>query len=131
MQLLSIKERKLEMSLEGNKQKRAIWQDPSRSIAADPWRTEAQCTLLAAFTWSWIRVMLRKATLGGPASKCPFKPAQRGFFHVHCRGFLLGVTTVKLSPSSQCSLTEAEEGGTRPHFTPVYSDEELGERQNS
>lgn len=35
-QLLSIKGRKLESSLERNKQKRAIWQDPSGSIAADP-----------------------------------------------------------------------------------------------
>lgn len=132
-QLLSIKGRKLETSLERNKQKRAIWQDPSRSIAADPRRTGAQCTLLAAFAWSWIGMILGKATVDQPINVLvchhPFGPAQRGFFRVSCQGFLLGSPLSELSPSSQCSLTV---GGRRNqgHSTPVCSDEELGELQN-
>lgn len=97
-QLLSMKGRKLETSLERNKQKRAIWQNLSRSIAADPQRTGAHSMLLAAFTWSWMRIILRKAMLGPQANKClchhSLRPTQNGFFRLHCQGFL-GVSTVR------------------------------------
>lgn len=107
-QLVSIKARKLEMPLEGNKPKRAIWQCLSWSIAADPQRTGAHCMFLAAVPWSWIGINLRKGILGRQANKCPchhsLRPTQYGFFHAHCQS--------SLRPAS-VPMTESGEGGTR------------------
>jgi hypothetical protein len=125
-QLVSIKGRKLETSLERNKQKRAIWQYLSRSIAAGPQRTGAHCMLLAAFTWNWIGIIRRKGILGRQANKCPchhsLRPAQYGFF------------TYTVRPLSFQSLSPDRDKGMRSQghtLLPVSSDEELSEGKNS
>lgn len=108
-QLVSIKGRKLEMSQERSKQKRAIWQHLSRPIAAAPQRTGARCMLLAAFAWSWIGTILRKGILGRQANKCPchhsLRPTQYGFFHIYCQSSLLPATVPWLSVEGGSKIT--------------------------